>query len=221
MMSLKQESITQPVLYRSIHKLPFSVFVDAICDGELSGLLISGEATQQQLTAVWEDLLMEYQDVIGGDENEYINDLYKRAYKDEILFLHIDTILSVMQERYVPKFANYLRQFVAPDLKFDVTDPEGYERDLKRCTVRLPAKKLILQETLKELEDELNRRASGSTEKPKRDYYTKVLINLSDHAGYAVKEHDITVYEFCERVRRLNAYIQKSQTKKQWEQSED
>jgi hypothetical protein len=43
---------------------------------------------------------------------------------------------------------------------------------------------------------------------PTRAYFESILITLSDHAGYHIKD-DITVYEFGERIRRLNHYIKK------------
>lgn len=50
----------------------------------------------------------------------------------------------------------------------------------------------------------LNKKEEAS--KPDDVYYQKILISLSDHAGFAITD-SIMTFEYCERVLRLNTYI--------------
>ncbi len=47
-------------LYRNIDELPFNIFLDCQCDKQLQGLIISGDPSEAELIALWEELAREF-----------------------------------------------------------------------------------------------------------------------------------------------------------------
>jgi hypothetical protein len=72
---MKPEIEAQPILklYRNIDELPFNIFLDCQCDGNLQGLVIEGNATMDELAKVWESL--------GKD---FVSRFDERAAKEKI-----------------------------------------------------------------------------------------------------------------------------------------
>lgn len=115
-------------LIRSIHKLPFSVFIDATCDEGLSGLIIGDTPSAEDLQAAWDDITLEYQDAVGGQEKELVLELYKQALETDVFLLQVDGLIEVMKDRYVARFAGYLRKWSPPTFALIFLTPRNMKR---------------------------------------------------------------------------------------------
>ena len=60
--------VKQLSTYQNIHKLPLTVFIDVLVTKNLQLLIIDGNATNEDLTPIWETLYAEYMDSIAGAE---------------------------------------------------------------------------------------------------------------------------------------------------------
>lgn len=57
-----------PKLYRSIHDLPLTIFIDCQCEQKYDGLVLQGSPTNTEISEAWADLLQQYTELIGGSE---------------------------------------------------------------------------------------------------------------------------------------------------------
>ena len=60
--------VKQLSTFQNIHKLPLTVFIDVLVTKNLQLLIIDGNATNEDLTPIWETLYAEYMDSIAGAE---------------------------------------------------------------------------------------------------------------------------------------------------------
>lgn len=200
-------------LYTSIHKLMFDRFEDAFVDGDLKALIICGEPTEQELQEAWLSIREQYADALADTQQKRFISIFKDLQKLKIKQMQALTLISVLETCYVEKFTHLLNKLFHKKLKFDINNLDSYHADLKR--MHSHAKGISLHIQLKEIElaafDEKN---SSGAHKPTRDYFAGILINLSDHAGYAIRKNELSTYDFCQRVRRYKDHINKLQATK-------
>lgn len=202
--------------HTTIHRLPLRAFIDCLIDKDLSGLVISGAPSQTELESAWDDLLWQYSDALAGPRQEYQADLYKKSLSQEFKVRSLEVFVSILEDYRVAEIIDQLSRLTGEKFKFPLADPVAYEKDLKRCRGIIALESVILDQLLRQL----NESQPADDQKPTRDYFAKILINLSDDAGYEIRD-DISVYTFCERINRYIQKIEQRQTKQslQWEQS--
>lgn len=93
------EALVPTKLYRSIHELPLSLFIDCFCDGKFDSLIINGQPTELELNEVWADILQQYTELIGGsDVRSKIHNI-KQIARLESKLLRIESLLRIVQLR--------------------------------------------------------------------------------------------------------------------------
>jgi len=105
-----------------------------------------------------------------------------------------------------------LNKLLHTNIVFDVNNAEQYDGNLLRCLNRSKSIKInidLKKIALSKLEEKYNSKDGKAT----REYYMGILISLSDEAGYHLQE-DITVWEFCERIRRYKKAAETLKNKK-------
>src|SRR6218665_568614 len=202
--------------HNTIHRLPLHAFIDCLIDGDLSALAISGSPEQGQLESAWNDLLWQYNDALTGAKQEQQMDLYKTSLDTEFRIRSMEVFLSILQDYRVTEIVEQLCSLAGRKLKFPLDDPKAYEKDLKTCAGIIALESVVLDQQL----HQLNELHPLDHQKPTREYFARILINLSDDAGYEINDN-IPVYTFCERVNRYIQKMEQQQAKQsfQWEQS--
>ncbi|MDP4151195.1 MAG: hypothetical protein Q8943_17445 [Bacteroidota bacterium] len=193
-------------LYRSINELPMYAFIRCMCDGRLKSLIIEGEADEDTLQAVWADILAEYSQEIGSHEHKLYLNLFKEAGVLAADIRDIHRIVSILGIVYSARLAAELNVLVEANFQFDPSDVKEYQRLLQACLDRSQSKKIDLQIKEQQLE-EIHKKTNNPSKAPTAKYFNTVLITLSDYAKFNVSD-EITVFEYCERVRRLNKYLE-------------
>lgn len=211
MPSLQQPTESQsPRLYHSINQLPLSKFIECDVDKNLSALIISGFPSQVELQIAWAEIQGEYADAMGDHEHS----LYIRLQRDitflEITIQQIEILVECLHQIYYEPFLVKLNGLLFTSFKLDPSNPEEYHKILKGCLNRSKGVKLDLD--LKRIEFEAIQEKNKNN-KTSREYYQSILITISDYAQYQVHDN-ITVYEFCERVKRYNHYCKEQEKKK-------
>ena len=193
-------------MYQSIHKLPLHKFIDCIVDNNLHSLVISGKPAEQQLQDTWNGILSEYSEAIGNHEYKLYIGLYKEITILKLTYDQINNAVSLLQVTYSEYLCKQLNKLLKTDFRLNWKDQASYQEQLLKCIRRSKAIKIQLD--LKIMQFEAIQKKHESKGEPRgREYFVSVLISLSDHAKYPI--HDtITVGEYCERLKRFNAYLE-------------
>lgn len=121
-------------------------------------------------------------------------------------------VVSPSLQDIINEYGKRLNRLLLTQYKFDLKDQENYHANLKRCLMRKSGLKIDLD--LKKIQYEaLTKGADHPVFKLSREYFQNILITLSDYVKYAVQDN-ITVYEFCDRIRRFNKYYEEMESKK-------
>ncbi len=209
---VKTEKILKPIkaeIYQSIHKLPLAIFIDIVVDNDYSGLVISGTPEPGELEDAWINIHEQYCEAIGnGSATNYLE---REVLKLSITLFVGSEAISLLRKYYVPAIAQKLSNAIAFFEKLDPTKPDEYDKILNRYETRLRSVKMRLAIAQTNL-DAIQAKEKGKTIHVDRQYFTRVLVALSDIAGYEIDESKITVAKFCERIKRAQAASEKQQT---------
>lgn len=215
---IQAKTIQEPAkIYKDIYRLPLSRFVDAVVDGDLQALVISGEPTEAELLAALENILIEYNDAMASHTPKEMRKvgLIKSVTISEARAAAIDEMIKLLALYRVEKFVKEINRVLQCSLKFDAENPAEYDRDLKRAEMRLKGLRLRANLDTEKLKHFATEEEKKGEVKADRQFFERVLINLADHAKIELSADRITVFQFAERVKRYTAYIEKhNQTSK-------
>ena len=235
------ETTLEEKYYQSIHDLPLNKFIDCMVDGNLSALIISGFPQPELLAEAWDNILGEYSDIIGSQEQRMIFQLWKEVAvikisvdqirilaarekkledftAEEIERLGIENVMEMLQDKgilrmvYIKEMADELNRILGTTCTFNWNDQKTYNDELDKCVNR--GKALLMQYDLKSLQfAAMQKQAEGDkTAKIDRQYFTSILITLSDHVKYRIEE-TIKMSEYCERVKKFSDYCEQIKNK--------
>lgn len=195
--------------YHHIVDLPLRVFIEVSCNDNLAALILSGFPSELELFNAWQTIKEEYALAMGNQDQALYVNLFKQVQKLQLTIEQIDIAVNVLKWVYVEAFAVQLNKLLNTTLHFPVNDPGTYEKNLKKCISLAKRFQITIDMKLAQLEamqKTMAKADSGDVKAVNKEYFYSILITLSDHAEYPI--HDtITVYEFCERIRRLNDHI--------------
>lgn len=197
------------VWYQSITQLPLNRFIDCIVDNNLSALIISGFPSQLELQIAWEEIKMEYSDAMGDLESRVYHQLFKEVHGLTITLEQVQLLTDTLDKVYYEPLAKKLNGLLHTNFKFNPKEPEAYRKMLRSCINRSKAFKIDLDLKTIKLKGMAEKKEQGKGSYS-RQYFQSFLITLSDHAKFPIQE-SVTVYEFCERIRRFNAHCEMMQ----------
>lgn len=191
------------MLYGDIHKMPFLVFRDIILAGNLSLL---GEGTDEERAAAWEDILADYATALGeSDSDGYISDRRELQYfKTQRFLVHslVELLWAYMSKEgvFVKKWAEQLGKIVQKKIVF--TTKEELHTQLESCILRSRGLIDVHIESLSDKIELYEKRNEGTDLKPTPEFFAKVLLNLHEFTSWQFRDDEITLYQYCELVRR-------------------
>ncbi len=207
-----KKTIPSPKWYQNINELPLRNFIAVLCDKNIYALIISGHPELNDLYKSWDEINMQYADMIKDHEYRFYITTSNMLARLEIRYKKCIAIIEELKPRYVEQFARMLNIELSSSFKFDVRFPEDYDKDLKGARTRTGGMKIEID--LKRLMLEgLEKRFAEKRGPATKESFQSMLIALSDHVKYPIKD-DITVFEYCTRVHRLNEYIESLAPKK-------
>jgi hypothetical protein len=205
----ENKDITSCSLYRSISDLPLSVFITCMVSDDLTALIISGTAQPQELLTAWADIKQQYADAVGDHEHRLATSLYRDLAILTCNYQLVLLLVDLLSKVYKKELADELNELLGTLFAFDISDPEKYQSELERCLKRSKAIEMDIE--LKERQYlSVSKSTKGESFKPTKEYFHSILITLSDHAKYAIQDN-ITVFEFCNRLKRYNHYVEEVQ----------
>jgi hypothetical protein len=193
-------------LYQHLTELPLSRWIDLTVDGNTSALIKSGTPPADAIADVEGRLRVQYADAMGDHEYiTYVN-VMREITMLQATLTQIESLIAAMREVYNPVLAKALNKLLHASLVLDVTKPEEYDKNLDRAFRRSRSFKMRLDMKGYELK-KIELKYMNGVDKLTREYYYGLLLSLSDHAGFPVTE-SISVWEFCERIKRANKSIE-------------
>lgn len=195
-------------LYQSIDDLPLSNFITCLVDNNLNALVKSGLPSSDQLQSKWMEILTDYTDAIGSNENKMSLSIYKECIALDCKLKIVHACVTVLEGDYEETLAMMLNQLCKCNYSYQ---GENKIKELKSALARSKSIKIALDMKLLDFEG-MREKQTKNDNKPTRKYFISVLIFLSNHAKYAITD-TISVAEYCERVRQYNIFCEQSKPK--------
>lgn len=192
-------------LHRSCDTLPLEAFIRALCEGDKSGLVISGDPTVEEIDEAWWVIYAHYVDLSQTNDIKYSLMLQNEVVMLDARLKRIDLIVKSLRIQYDLDLIEILRKDYNYRFAFQENNPVGFNRDLEAVIARSQRWDIQLQMKRGELKA-YNDAQEG--EKPEKVYFTTILIRLSDHAGYRLRIEDMTVAEFAIRKQDYLQYVE-------------
>ncbi len=200
------ETSPSAILYRNIVDLPLYLFIDAMVDDKIHSLVISGHPSEHELMEAWGEIVVQYNEAMGSADARMHFSLYKQILQKKIELKQVIEAVNILRIEYVPKILNFLNGLFYVNVTLDPADREAYENKLVSFLNR--SRGIVLAIDMKTLQlDAIEKKNSGNAKKPDRKYFQSWLLNLSDHAKYEITDNILT-FQFTERVRRYNSYVE-------------
>lgn len=195
-------------LYQFITELPLNRFVDACVDKNYAALIREGMPPADVLLKTWEEIRVQYADAIGDHEYRLYISLYKEITIYQCTLGQINMLCTILASVHNDIYALELNNLVSSSFQFDPRFPEDYDRDLKRAQARSMGIKMQMDLKSAQLQA-IQGRFEGKNSKPTREYFLGMTDMLSDAVGYSLPE-SMTVFSFCDRLKKLNERYEKS-----------
>lgn len=222
------QDLSSVKLYQSILKMPLQRFVECLCFHNYDSIVEEGDPAivepKLKLDA-WVNIYREYVDAIGDASHQmYLNLLKEKtllSVKIDIVEKGVD-FLKTFYSRHnifkpenqtaevkavISEFTNEFNEQLNTTFEFDPTDQNKFLKTLDRCLTRIKSSKLEYEIKNRALEG-MQKTMESKTEKPTEEFFFSSLYALSDHAGFKLSMEEITVHEYCTRVKALNKHIE-------------
>lgn len=215
-------------LYRSILKMPLQAFVNCLCFHNYDQIVYEGDPASVSVKdkmEAWVEVYREYVSEIGDASNTMYMNIVKEVtlleVKINIVEKGVDFLKTFMDRHHIfsPENQNEKVKEVVKNItdaineqlntifEFDITERNRFIKTLDRCLTRIKSEK-ILHAQKSEVLKGMQKTMDSKSDKPTEEYFYSSLYALSDHAGFRLSMEEITVHEYCQRVKALNKHIE-------------
>lgn len=178
--------------YKSCDDLPLYNFIKIVCDGDLSQLYSEPAKfihKQADLSAIWEKIFNEYNELTDNTQSKHIFNLIKEITllngRLEVIQQSVDALAKLGSKDF-PKLCEMLNEMLGTDFEF--TD-ESLQSDLNRIVTRSKTWVLQLSQVQKEYKD----MAGDDKNKVTVNDYYSLIAQLSKFFGFQIPLHTTTV----------------------------
>lgn len=191
-------------IYQSCKDLPLYLFIPCYVQGDLSGLVKSGECPDNVLQEAWLSIYSDYCERIGGVQ---IISLIEKTRAINALASKVERLPQVLDGAKKLLTLNLLSDELIESLQADgfkiddTTDPSELEQQLNRADAKVKADKLRLDKMLSEMDK------PEKSRKPKAEDFEQTLSEISIMAKHEVDD-TITTARYCSYVKRLQTQIE-------------
>lgn len=184
-------------VYDTDSETPLHVFIACHVHGNLQALAKTGEPPKEMLESAWLALYSEHCRKAGGNQVLTMLARVKNVGAQACKLARVETLLHLAGIIRDKDICSELQQD-GYALDYAATD-EQYARQIAAASSRFKTAMLSLEQQRGETSGESKAAVTD-------DYYTELLVNLSDHAKVHLDD-TMMLSEFSIRVRRLHDYI--------------
>lgn len=186
-------------IYQSCKDLPLSVFIPCYVQGDLSGLVKSGDAPPEALQEAWLNIYSDYCDRIGGIQ---IVAMIEKTRAINALASKVDRLMRVVDAARKVMSPDLIASLQADGYKIEETEDDViYWRQLDIIEAKIKPEKLRLDKMLSEMDK------PDKTRKPSEEDFERTLAEISIMAKHEVDD-TVTTARYCSYVKRLQAQIE-------------
>lgn len=197
-----QEDTQLPTWYQSINELPLMLFIECAVDGNYRALIKTGNPDERLLYLSWLNIRSEYADAIGSKKHQIYVKLFRDVAALTTTLELVNHVLDILERVYHPGLVERLNKLLQARIEFDPNSPVKYKAAMKAAIMRSRAIKINIEIKERQLAA-IQAQNTGENVKETREYYLSYLVTLSNHAKYNIDKKDLTVFEYCERVKRF------------------
>ena len=183
-------------------------FIICVCDENYHVLVKRNGVNESQIKQAWEKIYDEYLTIIKDREQSYIMNLSREInlleFKVNIInyCVNILDIQNSLGDETDEEIVNVIRQFVPVFGEFNDTDRIEYVKKLQQIINN--SKRFIIELENKEIEfDKLMPKTKQSI---KREYFDRLISQVSKYVKYQISKYTISVTEFANLVADLRTY---------------
>ena len=204
-------------VYTKIFDMPLSNFIEVICDKKLLAMRRPGEkASEEECLKGWKLIFDAYVDAVMDKDSEYLNKTELRiqqlAYKINLVetcatFLRGYAYVKSMGRDMdgVDNIIFQIKKESGTQGKFDINDPEQWERDIKMAEAAVKRYQIEIDSRQAELRTVLPRNPEQIVS---REVFLTTLARMNRWAKIRFIPSEITLFEF---VKNLNDWRNESE----------
>lgn len=202
----QMESHVSISLHRSCKTLSLSKFIQAYCNNDLQGLIISGNPTHAELMKAWNEIVFEYSSLFKTEQSSYLLDLGRDIGLLQHHIIYVDYAVFILMEKLrlgEPKEQSIIDELISmgyPGI-YDDTDPEKYIAELDRI-ISLAKTRIFEYMNLVDEYDRLNKTIKGK--KQTEEEFEKNIAMLSKFQHYQIDTETTSVFRY---VTIFNNYL--------------
>lgn len=188
-------------MYDSCFVCPLSVYMDVVCDDNLSALTIKGNPSNELLEDTKFKLISEFSEMSNQSETETQIERMRNLYLHEIRIRGYELSLTLIIEKRYPEAIGFLNR---NGLKCKTPETEEeFERLIKAVRMKITNNTAKYREAKTAYDSYVKK-----GEKPTRKYFNKLLVMLSvcEIIKFQLDPKKMTVAEFAEYLNLYNEY---------------
>ncbi len=198
-------------LISSITDLTLDKFIDCMCDGNLSVLVLDhAEHSAVDLYKAWENIYTEYVEAMKDKEQKYLLRLTKEINLLQYRITAINIIIQVMDveyqifKRHDKKMIEELKRYMPVKGQFNPEDAASFTRDLELIVAN--SKRLMIEYETKKIEyDKLV--PMNSKVRVDKKHFDDIITQLSKHMKSIINPKEITVSLFVSIMNDMRSEI--------------
>lgn len=203
--SLTEVSPAVPVkLLSRCNEVTMNVFMQCICDDNLSALIVSGTPDAMELANAWATLFYEYCDLVDATEAKHRIKLVSEISLKKSRITCGQGWHNLLYYYYNENIAEALRR-IGFDYDLNPEDPEAYHYDLACINAELRSQRFQLR--IKEAEYEAILEKQSTSHSVDRKYFSTIFFRINHYAKYNAVNGQTTVEDYCAALRDYVAYI--------------
>lgn len=179
-------------LLRSLSECPIVVFKKALCTGDLSLLIVSGEPSDAQLLEAWNEIYFDYAAVLKSDSSDYTFNMAKDIGLLKQHIAYVEWAVLFLRLKYVPEVVEELQAIGYFDLEYS-EDPAEWERRLNRV-ISLAKTKVHDLENLERDYERLNKTSEGKS--VTEEEFNQTVLELARFQGYRIDQVSTMMDEY-------------------------
>ncbi|MDH6304611.1 hypothetical protein M2459_001346 [Parabacteroides sp. PF5-5] len=196
------EILSSSFAIHSINTCPLYAYIDAVCDGNLKGLVVSGNPTEEALKESLSILTAEFSALCGNGRASSVNNSIRKIYmlRNTITaYSACMTLISVGDYSCLEVLSRFGIKAKEPK-----TDAEKAKL-LKLIDSKARSKSVSLKEELSRLENTSKEEESGKV--TVQDYNEQIAL-VSKFSGFHINRMTITLSEYAAYVKQFNKSLE-------------